>query len=361
MLKKQHLSYAIISGILLSLPWLERCSGIFLWVAFVPLLLVEDDYHSTFNKPKKELFLYASLTFLTWNILTTWWLVNATFVGACALIMMNTFLFSLVFWLYHITRKIAGNIIGGVALVAYWTAFEYFYLNAEISWPWLNLGNGFANDIRLIQWYEYTGTLGGTVWVLLANVLITAIALEYIKHRNFNALWKRLIALSLLILVPVIISVKQYDNYSEKANPYKIVVIQPNIDPYNDKFGGMSPDQQLNIILQKADSIGNKSVDYFVGPETAIQGYNLESEINNNWAVNKIRTYLQHYPKAKFIIGSETIKEYSPGEKLSGTAHKLRNTEVWYDNYNTALQSAAAVGATLMPTVVAATTSTGIT
>ena len=44
-------------------------------------------------------------------------------------------------------------------------------MNGEINWPWLNLGNGFANDIHIIQWYEYTGSFGGTLWILLCNLL----------------------------------------------------------------------------------------------------------------------------------------------------------------------------------------------
>jgi apolipoprotein N-acyltransferase len=73
---------------------------------------------------------------------------------------------------------------GYFALIVFWTYWEYFYLNAEISWPWLNLGNAFANDTGIIQWYEYTGTLGGTVWVLVSNVLLFGIIKHLITERK---------------------------------------------------------------------------------------------------------------------------------------------------------------------------------
>ena len=101
---KQRLTYAILSGLLLSLPWHESFSGIFLWIAFIPLLLIEDYYFANFQKPKKEVFLYSSLAFLIWNVSTTWWIAQATMVGFLAAIMVNTFLFSTIFYRFWLGR-----------------------------------------------------------------------------------------------------------------------------------------------------------------------------------------------------------------------------------------------------------------
>ena len=48
---------------------------------------------------------------------------------------------------------------------------EYLHLNWDLSWPWLTLGNVFANTTYFAQWYEYTGFLGGSFWVLIINIL----------------------------------------------------------------------------------------------------------------------------------------------------------------------------------------------
>jgi hypothetical protein len=37
-------------------------------------------------------------------------------------------------------------------LIIYWIAFEQLHLNWELSWTWLNLGNGFSNNILFIQY-----------------------------------------------------------------------------------------------------------------------------------------------------------------------------------------------------------------
>ena len=51
-------------------------------------------------------------------------------------------------------------------------AFEFLYIRAQINFPWIVLGNGFANDVWMIQWYEWTGALGGSLWALIMNILI---------------------------------------------------------------------------------------------------------------------------------------------------------------------------------------------
>ena len=48
---------------------------------------------------------------------------------------------------------------------------EYLHLNWDLSWPWLTLGNAFANAPNTVQWYEFTGFLG-SFWVLIMNILL---------------------------------------------------------------------------------------------------------------------------------------------------------------------------------------------
>jgi apolipoprotein N-acyltransferase len=68
-------------------------------------------------------------------------------------------------------QRATGSRLGYLALPIYWIAFEYVHLNWDLSWPWLTLGNGFMYNPEWVQWYEYTGALGGSLWVWAANLL----------------------------------------------------------------------------------------------------------------------------------------------------------------------------------------------
>jgi apolipoprotein N-acyltransferase len=126
--------------------------------------------------------------------------------------------------------------------------------------------------------------------------------------------------------------------YEENSDPVKILVIQPNIDPYNDKFGNLTHQTQLNIILNEAEKANSKDIDYFVGPETAILGKNRESKMLESSPVINIKNYIDKNSGAKFVIGAETQREYRSGELLSHTARLNDLTKVWEDRYNSAIQ-----------------------
>lgn len=225
--------------------------------------------------------------------------------------------------------------IGKIAFVCYWTAFEYFYLNAEISWPWLNLGNGMAFDSHLIQWYEYTGTLGGTVWVLTLNLLFFEVLRKFQNEQNRKRLFITVITLVALLSGPIIVSVSIYHTYQEKSEPVDIVVTQPNVDPYS-KY--IPPAVQCSNIINLIDSTNARNPQYFVAPEVAIEDNVWENSIEDNYSVSSLKRFMKGYPAAYFIYGSYTYKKYDINEPATATAQWMKSPGFYFDSYNTALQ-----------------------
>jgi apolipoprotein N-acyltransferase len=124
-------------------------------------------------------FGFSYLTFLIWNYGATQWLHfslnpdgSHSWMAFLFPLIVNSFLMSFIFTLYHFVKRIAGTWYGIFFFPTIWICFEKFHLNWEMSWPWLNLGNAFADYPQVIQWYEVTGTFGGTLWVLVINLII---------------------------------------------------------------------------------------------------------------------------------------------------------------------------------------------
>jgi len=339
MKRSQLFLLAIISSVLLSLPWYQQFSGLLLSIAFVPLLIIEDHLFQNRQKNKSIVFYgYAALTIGIWNILTTYWVYNAALAGVIAAVLVNTFVLTTTIWLAHVTKRKTNEKFGNFAILVYWIAFEFMYLNAEISWPWLNLGNGLAKDIKLIQWYEYTGTLGGTLWILILNLLVFCIINQYLKLKTVRSIIPSLILVFIIFITPIIISIFIFKNYDEKGKEYNIAVIQPNIDPYTDKFSGMTHFEQLNIILHLADSITDENTDYVIGPETALDNYIWINTLKENYTIQTIGDFVKERPRVNFVIGMDVYYEYAPGEKLSSTVRKFRDSDMYYDVYNSSVQ-----------------------
>ncbi len=328
---RANIIYTLTAVLLFSLPWFG-CGGWSLFVAFVPLLMLQKRCLKLRAEGQRGRFIpWSAATFFLWQLLTTFWIYNATFGGMLAAVAINTGLMTAIFSLYHKMHLKTPKALSNTMFVALWLMFEYIYLHGEISWPWTTLGFGFGNSTSIVQWYEYSGVLGGSLWVLVSNLLIFR---AIINRRNITQ-WS--IATGWLI-IPMIISVVMLKGYEDDGNKkINVHIIQPNIDPYNEKFGGLSSQQQLGIILNEAEKAPTNT-DYFIAPETAIDRI-WEDNIESAWNIQSIRKFLKiKYPDAEFITGASTHLRYAPGETPSITARYSRLQELWYDNYNSALK-----------------------
>ena len=335
---KRNLLYAILSGVLFSLAWTQWGMGWTLLFAFIPLLFIEEDiYQKRVELRSINIFYYAYLAFFTWNLISTWWVSLSTIGGGIAAVVLNSLWYALLFWLFHIIRRRAGKHTAYSALIFLWLAFESIYINGEISWVWLVLGNGFANNTGLIQWYEYTGALGGSLWVLLVNVLLFNFIQHLIKYKTIYGQYIFSFVLLFVIFAPIITSQVILNQYQEKENPISIALVQPNIDPYNDKFGGMSQSEQLEKMFDLIKSKGNTKADFFVLPETAISRV-VENSFYSSAGIRDISTFMEEYPKTSMVFGASTSYIFEEGSKTKTSRVYPPNPELNYDIYNTALQ-----------------------
>jgi apolipoprotein N-acyltransferase len=117
----------------------------------------------------------------------------------------------------------------------------------------------------------------------------------------------------------------------------QFVIVQPNIDPYNEKFNGDFV-SQLNKMLDLAKQKVNSSTDYLIFPETALTEDSWEDQLKQSTSIHVLSDFLKSYPKLKIITGASTNKLFKPGEPLSSTARKFTMEDGYYDSYNTALQ-----------------------
>ncbi|MEZ5011209.1 MAG: hypothetical protein R2744_06230 [Bacteroidales bacterium] len=87
--------------------------------------------------------------------------------GAILAILINTFMMSFVFWLSSMIGRKTGRLTAYISLVAAWLTYEQLTMLIPVLSPWLNPGNVFGNTPALVQWYEYTGSAGGSLWISL--------------------------------------------------------------------------------------------------------------------------------------------------------------------------------------------------
>ena len=319
----------LVSVVLLSTGWLSL-TGIPLLAAFVPLLWISASYDAS-RRSWWRVFGWAALTFVLWNAATVWWIWYATPVGPVAATLASTFLNMIAFMLFHTVSKKGPKPLAYTLLVAAWIATENWYTVGQFSWPWLILGNGFSHEVWAVQWYEYTGVFGGSLWVLLSNILI----FEAWRTRSR----RKTIAAACAVLLPVALSLGIFWSWKQPdEGTAEVSLIQPNVDCY-DKFHGDTGRQERNLIdlLHEVPP----EAQFIVLPETSIPDYYWEQEIDRASFLRELADTLRSMrrpgtPGAVLIAGGNTMRYY-PGVPQTETARPDRFGGGYYDIFNTAL------------------------
>lgn len=306
-----------------------------LFVAWIPLLLVEDSIETNRYRAGKVL-IHSYLAFLIYNIGTTWWIWFADPTGAIMAFLFNSTLMAIAFQCFHFCKRYIGRKEGYLGFIFIWLSFEYLHHIWELSWPWLSFGNAFSITPSLVQWYEYTGILGGTFWILLVNLLILRIINNRFKQKeSWNIQTPLFFGLFLLIGIPISISLYIKSSINIKGKPLEVVVTQPNIDPYNEKFGGMELQAQVNRILHLADSVITPNTDLVIAPETALPHLFWEENFKQDFSFAMIAQAMKHWNGPEVLIGASTQHFYE--KSRSRASKKIDGGPGYKEYYNTSI------------------------
>ncbi|SDF00317.1 apolipoprotein N-acyltransferase [Epilithonimonas hungarica] len=351
----KNLLLALISGVLLAICWPTYGIPFFIFFAWVPLLMAEHNITKFSDIKKKSLavFGFSYLTFLIWNFVTTGWLYNSqlpdgskSLLAVLFPVLTNSFFMALVFLAYHFYKKSQGTYFGLVFFVAIWMCFEKLHLVWEFTWPWLNLGNVFADYHQFIQWYDTLGATGGSFWILVCNVLVFYTIRIWEAGRQKKSLIKNISLSVAFIGLPMIISLVRYYNYSpETVGSINVTMLQPALDPYNEKYQKDSLTIESDLLKLAAEnsvlqSDKKSKIDLYLSPETSLPGPGSISErgFNNSLLINNIKTFLTQHPKSVFSGGISSYYVYREDEEKPSTASYLDSQGIWVDEYNSAIQ-----------------------
>ncbi|MDC3105341.1 apolipoprotein N-acyltransferase, partial [bacterium] len=174
----------------------------------------------------------------------------------------------------------------------------------------------------------YTGVLGGTLWILFLNVLFYELIV--LKKK------KTIYFLFFFITIPFFISQILSNKKDDKIDTFNVVVVQPNVDPYLEKFTVNFRDQ-LNDFIRLARTKVDTNTNLLVGPETALQESIWESKVNYSESIIQLKKLQLDFPKLNILLGATTYKLFKKGESKSSTARQFRKEDLWYDIYNSAI------------------------
>ncbi|MBS4013793.1 MAG: apolipoprotein N-acyltransferase [Bacteroidetes bacterium] len=337
--KYKLLLLSILAGVLLFISWPPNGITPLVFVAFIPILIIDQ---ALLNRDRANSVLYffyfIFLSFFIWNVLSTYWIAYSSITAAVTAILLNSLFMSIPWIFMHYARKKLPGKTSNFLIVFLWIGFEYLHLNWELSWPWLQLGNVFSTTTSWVQWYEYTGVLGGTAWVLLSNILIYNLLTLLKNHSSKVSQKTTSISLAVAVfLVPVLLSLSISNNYKEESSPVEVVIVQHGIDSYN-QVGSM--EDVINRMNQMTKLAGGKitnNTKFVISPEASIPITVWKNFPEKNTGVVLLRIFSQINNNVAWVSGGFVKRLYYAGEKAPYTAKKHEVDGEHIDLFNSAI------------------------
>lgn len=326
---KQRILLAAMSVALLAAGWLG-ITGLTLLVALVPLLIISESYSDS-RRDFWRMAGWTALVSLLWNAATIWWVWIATPIGPITAAIICTIYNLVAVMAYHYTAKRAPRAVAYTLLATLWIATEWAYNSAEVmTFPWLLLGHGFSGDVWAVQWYEYTGIFGGTLWVLASNIAI----FELLRHRTTTAA----VRAGAIVLLPMALSLWLYWGYTPSERTTEVAVIQPNVPCYEEERAAADIGNPAANIRSMMSEVGGEA-SFVLLPESALAylpGVGSVDEESYERLQSLFRyMYGREQGTTKLLCGASTARYY--GEERTTTTAHYSPYYGWYDHFNSAL------------------------
>lgn len=253
---------SVTAGLLLGLSFPPINLSFLSIPAFMLFFYLADKTHTY-----RQLAYFSYAGFVAWNLIGTYWLMMASAVAGVAAVLANSALMTIPLCMAaFFMRKGKGPLLAALLSASAWVGYEFLHHHWDLAWPWLAIGNGWANQISLIQYISVTGHLGISFWV----VLTAALAYQALKLHSKSM---RTAAIGVFLIFPLwsFLLFEDSDTFASE-NGTEVAVIQPNHDSYQD-YGGMSGlAEVVDSLLALSARVRTPQTELIVWPENAIDG-----------------------------------------------------------------------------------------
>lgn len=328
----------LFSAILLGLAFPPLPFGLLAAVAFVPMFILLEQL-DTYGDVVRYGYLWAFVL----HIIVLYWpggFVHGRdmylMMAGAGLVIIHPLFFVPIFMVMHAVRRHLGATTAVLTFPVLWVGMEYLRSIGELAFPWLTIGNTQTYSLARIQFIEYTGVLGLSLWLLLINSL-TFILLRAAGNGAQPMISRSRLGLlgSILLLVigPSVLGeyTLRHEDDPESGRRIDIALIQANIDPF-EKWQSHAA-EQLALHEELTFSLNERSLDLILWPETAVPYFALAPEQKNSFARLKA---LVDSMKVSLLTGMPDITIYPDPSTAPGSSKVMRDGRR-YDTYNSSV------------------------
>lgn len=325
----------IVSGVLLavSFPPIPFPAPILLFTALMPYLSVIDE--------KKKLIEINRATYLmafVFCLLTLYWVGSwqkeadpFLMISGVLLVFVNPMFFLIPSTLYYFSRNVFPEKYSLYFLPFFYVAYEYAYMQTDLSFPWLSLGNGLSLFTSFIQIADIIGQLGLTFIIVAINVLFYKSFV--VRKKNKKQFYINLSAALLILIFILIYSNVRISSYKTSDKSLRVGLIQPNLDPWQ-KWSGGNLNELVNLYFELSNSAIKEGAKIIIWPETALPVY-LRNGIYDE-IVETIHSFCDSN-QVFLLTGMPDVKFYYNEKNKPEDAKYSEKGNYYYATYNSIL------------------------
>lgn len=311
----------LLSGILLGISFpsypVVRLE-ILAWIGLVPLLLSLKS-----DEPFGQAYRKVWFAMLVFSVVSLWWVSLATLPGGILTVIAESFFLTVPFLPFLLVKRMRGFRFALFSLPFFWTAWEWAYMEQDLSLGWLTLGNSQANLTGMIQYADITGVWGISFWLLLFNVLA---ALFWLERKAVSGQHRLPAILLLLIAAPFFYGWRVFSgeaSHDSRSGTVRVTLVQPNIDPFRKWQLFTAQDMMDSYYRLTGRAVFRDAPDLVIWPETAIPFFILDS--GNSGYLQSLRFALREW-RVSLLSGFSDIVYYHPDSE------RARSGEVRLDS-----------------------------
>ena len=266
----------LISGILLSLSFLDASYYIFAWVAYIPFLIAINGVSLLRS------YCLGFMSGLALSVSTSYWIVDFLMLSKGYDFGLSV-LWSLVFWLYcaQLSALIAVsfNWLKGRSRVHEFVLFPLVIVALYSAFPLLfpiRLGESQSQFLSAIQAIEFTGIYGLDAIIALSNIMMFRIIAWLSTRQIKKTLWPWLFGITSIVawFAYGVIAMQSWNLKIENAEKIRVGIVQANEAPSLEKskpYLGYSRAYPPEMMM--TERLSQAGAEFVIWPEAKYKAY----------------------------------------------------------------------------------------
>lgn len=319
----------VLSILLGFFAWNVTGCSVLIFVAIVPFLL--GIYYSNFIDKSARLKLLVLLILFKffWVFSQVFWLKDVTYDTFFVAVILHTICFVTIQIPTILTYNRIGRIYSVLLFLLGWVVFEYFMQHFALLSPFYILGVMLGEYETLIAWFRWLGIEGGTLWILLVNLVLFAVISGVIKHWSLKV---RITAVSLCFL-PIVLSLLTSSFATKESKSIEVAALHTNFNPVNRSYE-LNPNLVIDSLWNLSNGI-SETTDLLLWPETIVSNIGWMQVLQTIPAMDSLNQKIEVFPNLRLTFGTNIFDT-----SIDNTDERLNYSEeynLYYYVHNVAL------------------------